>query len=154
MPGYIVHPGFITMRLLCGGGERVTQVVKPKIGREMPMKGAFEKKKGNRQGGADFVDIRQKRGVQGDPAGFGVLPFFLFGGLNGNKDAFVGVGMRAAVSERELNKGAGGSFESARPLLAIERETRRLGKQKIVYEEGNLSVKSSAALRGVIKHGI
>lgn len=89
VPGHIVHPGFITMRLLCGGGERVAQVIKPKIGREMLMKGAFEKKKGNRQGGADFVDIRQNGGVQGYSAGFEVLPFFLFGGLNGNEAAFV-----------------------------------------------------------------
>lgn len=52
MPGHIVHPRFITMRLLRGGGERVPEVIKPKFGREMPMKSAFKKNQGNGQGGA------------------------------------------------------------------------------------------------------
>lgn len=63
MSRHVVNPRFITMALLRGGGERVAEVIKPKFGREMPVKGAFKKNQGNGQGGADSLDIRQKGGV-------------------------------------------------------------------------------------------
>ena len=89
MPSHVVNPRFITMTLLRGGGERVAEVIKPKFGREMLVKGAFKKNQGNGQGGADSLDIRQKGGMQRDSAGFGFFPFFLFCGLNGNKAGIV-----------------------------------------------------------------
>ena len=105
MPGHIVHPRFIAMRLLRGGGERVAEVIKPKFGREMLFESAFEKKERNGKSSFDFVEIGKKGGMERDSAGFGFFPFFLFGGLNGNKAAFVkGEGEHLARAHTRKNQ--------------------------------------------------
>mgnify|MGYP001534560280 CR=1 FL=1 len=62
MPSHVVNPRFITMTLLRGGGERVAEVIKPKFGREMLVKGAFKKNQGNGQGGAECRGILRVSG--------------------------------------------------------------------------------------------
>ena len=82
MPGYIVHPRFIAMRLLCGGGEGVSEVVEAIIGREMYAEGAFEENERDGNGGADTGDIPYKSGMKRDFPRFRRFPFFLFRGLD------------------------------------------------------------------------